>query len=359
MATSPLLTSPLEILEPLFAVMICTIVIFRTAYAFLLRRTTPVWNRGRIALEVFFWLVAVFLAGYLVADLNRTFQDQLDRSVLTAMMVISIIGSVAFSGVSLCAGLGSKFLGRRSIQLINALYLSLLIGAGAWLVNRTYAPTALAFGQGPIDSLNLMSEASNYVAITDNGSQLILFEIDIRDRSDEAREFLATSTITPDNAKVIPRAEANINANCHGWVFTAGKYLLKGRSVDLILADNGYILQGTPEPGDIIVYRSSEGECLHTGIVGGILLDGTCIIESKWGIAGRYLHQAEDQPYGLNYAFYRSPRSGHLVTIVHKDEVDSFLTNLKTASSSASLVKDEAEIPNEYDESELQPSLFE
>lgn len=358
MFASALSTAPLEILESLFAVMTCSLVIFRTAYVFLIRRSTPNWTRSRVTLEGFFWLVAVLLAGYLVADLNRTLHDQLDRSALTAVLAVSIVGAVAFSAISLCAGFGAKFLSRRTAMLINIAYLSLLLGAGAWFVNRTYAPTHLTLSEVLGDSMNLMSEASDYVAITDNGSQLTLFEIDLRDRSNETREYLASTTDTPDNAKVIPRAEANINANCHGWVFTAGKYLLKGRSVDLILADNGYTVQGTPEPGDVIVYRNPAGECLHTGIVSGILLDGTCIIESKWGISGRFLHQAEDQPYGLNYAFYRSPRSGHLVTIVHKNDVDSFLTNLKSTGGSDSVVEEEQSV-DEHDESELHPSLIE
>jgi hypothetical protein len=351
------LLPPLEILESLLAVTICALVILRTAVVFLVRRRGKSPASPSVGLELFFWVVSVFIVGYLVADLNRSLDGHFDRSAITALTVVSMIGAVGFSAVALTASFGVRFLRPRALLSIHVLYVWLLIGAGSWFVSRTYAPTTLNFSEAPGDSMNLMSEASDYLAVTDEGSQIALFEIDLRDRSDEARVYLATSTTTPTGAKVIPRADASINANCHGWVFTAGKYLLKGRSVDLILADNGYTVQGTPEPGDVIVYRSPVGECLHTGIVSGILLDGTCIIESKWGIAGRYLHQAEDQPYGLNYAYYRSPRSGHLVTILHKNDLDAFLTNLKSANRSGTAAEAEEDAPTENDESELQPSL--
>lgn len=350
------LLPPPEILESLLAVTICALLILRTALVVLFSREFSKAGRGQIAVEIFFWLVAVFLAGYLVADMNRAWHETLDRSQITAFIVLSAVGIVVFSGIAITARLGVRFLRPGMHNAFKALYLVLLAGAAAWFVSRTNAPVTFEFSQTPRDSMNLMSEDSTHLAVTDNGAQITLFEIDIRDRSDQAKEYIATSTNTPANAKVIPRGDASINANCHGWVFTGGKYLLKGNSVDMILSDNGYTLQGKPEPGDLIVYRSPGGDCLHTGIVSGILLDGTCIIESKWGIAGRYLHQAEDQPYGLNYAFYRSPRSGHLVTIVHRDDLDAFLTNLKSSPRASSAIEEEDD-QRVGEETELQPSL--
>ncbi|MFO0868720.1 MAG: hypothetical protein U0935_07185 [Pirellulales bacterium] len=100
-------------------------------------------------------------------------------------------------------------------------------------------------------------------------------------------------------------------ANCHGWVFTEGRYLVRGRYVDTILKDNGYHVVADPHPGDLIVYRDDHGEPIHTGIVKAVGEQGFVLIESKWGTLDTYLHLPEDQAYSKGYAYYRSPRSGH------------------------------------------------
>lgn len=84
----------------------------------------------------------------------------------------------------------------------------------------------------------------------------------------------------------------------------------------MVLEDNGYLATPTPRAGDLVVHRSRSSEIQHTGLVRGVLDDGTVIEESKWGVAaGRFLHLPDSQPYG-SATYYRSPRVGHLLTTV-------------------------------------------
>jgi hypothetical protein len=103
----------------------------------------------------------------------------------------------------------------------------------------------------------------------------------------------------------IVRAGKDSQANCHGWVFTGGQYLLTKDCVEAILADNDYQVVRQPRPGDVIVYRDAFNQILHTGLVQLALDDGLVLIESKWGIEERYLHRPEDQVYSQWYKYYR------------------------------------------------------
>jgi hypothetical protein len=109
------------------------------------------------------------------------------------------------------------------------------------------------------------------------------------------------------------------SSDCHGWVFTGGRFFIQSDMVDLILADNGYVETARPSPGDLIVYRGTSGQVNHTGIV-RLANERDVTIESKWGSLGRYLHQPENQPYDDRWTYCRSPRSGHLL---HIDESPS------------------------------------
>ena len=42
---------------------------------------------------------------------------------------------------------------------------------------------------------------------------------------------------------------------------------------------------------------------------------GGVLIESKWGFLGRFLHEPKNQCYSQDFAYYRSPRQGHLLRI--------------------------------------------
>jgi hypothetical protein len=113
--------------------------------------------------------------------------------------------------------------------------------------------------------------------------------------------------------KMIRTAPPDALSNCHGWVFTGGRFCVPGSEVDLILQENGYVKVTEPRPDDVAVYRDEQGTVLHTGVVRSAPADGTVLIESKWGWLGRYVHKPQDQVYGTNVGYYRSPRPDNLI----------------------------------------------
>jgi len=102
-------------------------------------------------------------------------------------------------------------------------------------------------------------------------------------------------------------------SNCHGWVFTGGRYWVRDADVDQILADNGYHETTEPQAGDLIVYRGASGEVAHTAVVR--VAGDMVLVEGKWGSMGCYLHAPDQYPYGYGWSFYRSPRRGHLLRL--------------------------------------------
>lgn len=119
----------------------------------------------------------------------------------------------------------------------------------------------------------------------------------------------------------IQRGPADPAANCHGWVFLDSQFLIPGEAVQQILDDNGYELTEEPRAGDVIVYRNADREIVHSGLVRGVLNDGTIIIESKWGIEGTFLHDPDGTPYSTLYEYHRSPRPDNRVKLVPADEL--------------------------------------
>jgi len=114
--------------------------------------------------------------------------------------------------------------------------------------------------------------------------------------------------------RVIPVQSASFDSDCNGWIFTGGRFWLLCRDVERILDDNGYEVVTKPRPGDLIVYRDLKTRQLtHSGLVVALTKNGKPLIESKWGVAGCYLHLPEGQTYSSSWQFYRSPRKGHLL----------------------------------------------
>ena len=112
--------------------------------------------------------------------------------------------------------------------------------------------------------------------------------------------------------QVIQTAPADVSYNCHGWVFNEGKGLISGESVDTILADNRYRIVPKPGVGDLVVFRDSAGKVSHSALVRALLDDGGPLLESKWGVMGRYIHTLEHHAYQADEAtFYTCLRAGH------------------------------------------------
>jgi hypothetical protein len=150
-------------------------------------------------------------------------------------------------------------------------------------------------------------------ATTDRGKNIVLREpvpeVNRSGLSSAEEKFLRNSQY--DN-QVIRRSPADDRSNCHGWVFTGGRFRVAGEDVEVILKENGYCEHHEPQPGDLIVYRQG-GSISHTAIVQYVTEGKPVLAESKWGNLGVFFHPANRSPYGTDYTFYRSPRQGHLL----------------------------------------------
>lgn len=115
------------------------------------------------------------------------------------------------------------------------------------------------------------------------------------------------------------------NCNCHGWVFTEGRYWVGGEEVEKILKDNRYRPVDHPKVGDLAVYRSSSNQSVsHTGIVRYLGPNGLVLVESKWGNLGRFIHPHNVHCYvGDPCTFHRSERKSHTLLGLHFHSSDS------------------------------------
>jgi hypothetical protein len=90
--------------------------------------------------------------------------------------------------------------------------------------------------------------------------------------------------------------------DCMGMVFAARRTTVGIDQLEMILEDDEYQRLPNPDgvrPGDIVVYRDSQGLASHVGLVsstGPILQDGRreIIILSQWGADGEYFHRVDD-----------------------------------------------------------------
>ncbi len=115
---------------------------------------------------------------------------------------------------------------------------------------------------------------------------------------------------------LIRRGPPDDTSNCHGWVFTNGKYNIAGKSVTTILEQNSYVQVTRIEAGDLVVYRNTNGEISHTGIVRTVFAENDVLVESKWGRMGVYLHPVEKSCYGHDFEYYRCERGTHLINLL-------------------------------------------
>jgi hypothetical protein len=153
-----------------------------------------------------------------------------------------------------------------------------------------------------------------FLAVTDQGRELRLCAYD------ESASLLESERgilgVAKYQHQLIRLAEPSTACNCHGWVYTGGKFAIRSRDIDGLLEDNGYAVVSQPRAGDLVIYRTPAREIAHTGVVRLVTEDGSALVESKWGPLGVYLHPVAAQPYGDLHAFYRSQRAGHLIAVL-------------------------------------------
>ena len=186
------------------------------------------------------------------------------------------------------------------------------------LVASRFVQSAATPAADPID-IPLMASARSHpieglVALTDHGRALSLIAYDDEPEITEIeRSFLAAEKY---EHQIIRLAEPSPLCNCHGWIYTAGRFAIRSSAIDDLLHDNGYAEVPEPQKGDLVIYRARSGNIEHTGVVRLVDDANLTLVESKWGPLGVYLHPVDAQPYGETRHFYRSSRVGHLVTIV-------------------------------------------
>jgi hypothetical protein len=151
-----------------------------------------------------------------------------------------------------------------------------------------------------------------HLAYTDVGNPIEL------NAADEARSGGEIAELEQDvltqlqfNFSLIRNQPPDETSNCHGWVFTGGKYWLGPEMVAKILTENNYEPVVVPQVGDVVIYRNNTG-IVHTAIVRYVGGD-VPIVEGKWGWMGVFLHPVDHSCYGQEYTYYRSPREGHLI----------------------------------------------
>jgi hypothetical protein len=154
---------------------------------------------------------------------------------------------------------------------------------------------------------------SDVQATTDHGRRVQLREVN-EDRSVEFRASTEHRVLSEFGCygRVIRITPADDSSNCHGWVFTGGRFWVSHVDVENILVDNGYVSVTDPQPGDLAIYRHGN-EISHTGLVRAIVNGMPPLVEGKWGWMGVFLHPVGDSIYGSKYTFYRSQRDGHLL----------------------------------------------
>ncbi len=165
----------------------------------------------------------------------------------------------------------------------------------------------------------------DFVLQTDRGRMLAAFRA-LLPHEDDPEAADAPARLL--DGYLIRDGPIDTRSNCHGWLFAAGECVVMGDAVEAILVDNGYQIVENPEPGDIIIYRDEHGVIMHSGLVRGILDDGTPLIESKWALGARYLHRPMDQIFSSRFSYYRTTRKKEIADSRERHRVEMILTNM-------------------------------
>jgi hypothetical protein len=258
-----------------------------------------------------------------VAAHDRLSPGWVGRSLLV-LVPVGLAAALLASG--LLAWLGRGFVRLAGSALVQALVL--LVGGVALTASQLYSfDQALAADMHLTDvSLDLAARAAlesapSRVARTDTGHPVPLHltsgiaseENTLDAEREQVRGFKL-------EMKLIQTGPADPTCNCHGWVFAAGRYWVRGAFVERILRDNGYKTIDQTRPGDVAIFRDATGQVTHSALVRSVSEDGLVLVESKWGRLGRFVHTADDHIYrGHTATYYRTARGGHQLEGVQSD----------------------------------------
>ena len=255
--------------------------------------------------------VVTALYGFLTTLLDVTNPLTYPLASLTATVVAVLLVQAANANLSL----------ERLCKPVVYGSLMLAFGSGGLVGLYFYHEEESAAAQNrQTESLQLPSYMPERVAVegvhaaTDRGHPILLTHSQTPHSKAEMTKLEEDSPLGLKwRGATIKRHEADDNSNCHGWVFTGGRYIVPSQAVEPILHDNGYATVSVAAPGDLIVYRDAAGGITHTAVVRYTAPGRAPMVEGKWGWMGVYLHVADECRYGKNYTFHRSARDGDLL----------------------------------------------
>jgi hypothetical protein len=234
---------------------------------------------------------------------------------LVALLPLGLVGFwtlVSFGDEILRAAAGAIAFVRRPRLAWGALLVASPLFAVAW---SFWTVTPEPFWDPPTVMTVDKTEVAHGTVRTDAGQTLRIIAPVRRATAAELQQVKAQTAIP----NLICTDSPGVDYNCHGWVFTGGRYWITGLDVARVLKDNGYVPVTKPAPGDVIIYYNSRNEPVHTGLVRASD-DLGIIIESKWDVRGRYIHLPEAQDYSDTWVYYHTDRPGHILAGIEREQ---------------------------------------
>ncbi len=276
--------------------------------------------RKKVPNRAFFIFTAITVAvgaAVTLVELSQRLENRLSTIVEDSYRFLIPLLLIVCIGVALCSGtlVGIWRLARRPSQWGLLLGLTVLT---LWITYRYFDAMRGDMTLTVEEFSTSLVPVEDVFLRTDRGRFVRVYQSLLADRASSNDD----SPAIVSSGFVIRRDKPSPHYNCHGWIFTGGKYVVKSEDVELILADNGYVPVDQPSVGDIVVYYDEQGRVIHTAVVRGLLDDGTPVLESKWGFGGRFLHRPDQQVYSMDFRFYRTARPAHGSGVLAKHWLD-------------------------------------
>jgi hypothetical protein len=117
------------------------------------------------------------------------------------------------------------------------------------------------------------------------------YELELKDGS-KIIAFKSQGKLDQQTGKIVP--DARMDSDCHGVTFTDGEYWINNDQVDAILAGGGFKKTTTAKPGDVLVYRDSNDEVVHSVTVTEVDKDNK--VTKVSGLGGIEMKEHQDPP---------------------------------------------------------------
>lgn len=234
----------------------------------------------------------------------------------TSLMTVGLVSAVGSPRLAILVAACLRVARRPSCQSL------VIVTIGAACMAGAIAHLTIAEQASEDEDLQWMLEVTSVpeldpvadaTATTDGGQTITLLAV--RSPRTAAELASAEGRMCPDakqQRRLFRESPADEASNCHGWVFTGGKYWLSPDAVESILAGNNYYPVSDPRAGDVVIYRQG-GKISHSALVNSARPGRPVMVEGKWGSMGVYLHAIGESCYGQSYTFYRSSRQGHVL----------------------------------------------